>query len=104
MCAPLVITLLGVLYFYSQALVDVNDSENNPFKSVLAAVTPAIIAAVIVWMARVAISKIEKEAGMHSSETDTEHYGAKISLGELSSSRSYNGDNESLTLAEEKRK
>ena len=103
MCTPLVTTFLGVLYFYSQALVDVNDSENNPFKSVLAAVTPAIIAAVIVWMARVAISKIEKEAGMRSSSPDIEPYARKISLGELSSSPSTDGDSKRLILGEEKR-
>ena len=102
MCAPLVVTFLGVLYFYSQALVDVNDSENNPFKSVLAAVTPAIIAAVIVWMARVAISKIEQEVGVRSSGPNTQKDLGDISVGELSSSHSINSDNKSLMLTDEK--
>ena len=40
---PLLVAVFGGLYFYSQALVDVNDAENNPFKTVIAAVIPSLL-------------------------------------------------------------
>ena len=49
---PFTIGLFGVLYFYSQVLVEVNESENNPFKTVIAGLTPTAIAALAAWSGR----------------------------------------------------
>ena len=40
---PLLVAVFGGLYFYSQALIDVNDAENNPFKTIIAAAIPSLL-------------------------------------------------------------
>ena len=40
---PLLGCIFGVLYFYSKAITDVNDSENNPLKTVIAAAIPTLL-------------------------------------------------------------
>ena len=59
MVAPFTVALLGVFYYYSQALVDVNDSENNPIKTIIAGVTPVMAATFCLWLVRSALKGIE---------------------------------------------
>ena len=40
---PLLGCIFGVLYYYSRAIIDVNDSENNPLKTVIAAAIPTLL-------------------------------------------------------------
>lgn len=49
---PIIIGLFGTLYFYSQALVKVNETENNPIKTVIAGLAPTIVAALLAWFTR----------------------------------------------------
>ena len=49
---PFIIALLGVLYYYSQVLIDVNDSQNYPIKTVIGGLVPTLITALGAWALR----------------------------------------------------
>ena len=63
---PFLIALLGVLFYYSHILVEVNDSLNYPVKTVIASLVPTVITGLCAWAFRntlKAYAKVtEKEA------------------------------------------
>lgn len=40
---PFLIALMGILYYYSQVLIDVNDSQNYPIKTIIAGLVPTVV-------------------------------------------------------------
>ena len=61
MAVPIIIGLSGVLYYYSQALIKINEAENNPIKTIIAGLAPTLIAALLVWAARKATIYINED-------------------------------------------
>ncbi len=53
---PFLIALLGVLYYYSKVLIDVNDSQNYPIKTVIGGLVPTVVTALVAWAFRNAIT------------------------------------------------
>ena len=47
---PLLGCIFGVLCFYSKAITDVNDSENNPLKTVIAAAIPTLLIGLVTYI------------------------------------------------------
>ena len=66
---PFIIAIFGVLYYYSQVLVEVNDSENSPIKTVIGGATPTVVAAIFAWTGR-KIIKAYVEVNQKSPQND----------------------------------
>ena len=49
---PFLIALMGVLYYYSRVLIDVNDSQNYPIKTVIGGLLPTVVTAFAAWAFR----------------------------------------------------
>ena len=77
---PFLIALLGVLYYYSQVLIEVNDSENYPIKTVIGGLVPTIVTVLVTWTFRNALKAYitaYEEKGAVGKASDQTHTNVK---------------------------
>ena len=78
---PFIIAVFGVLYFYSKVLIEVNDSENSPIKTVIGGATPTVVAAIFAWTGR-KIMKTYIEVNQKSSQNDNKSTDNDVKIGD----------------------
>lgn len=105
MAVPIIIGLSGVLYYYSQALIKINETENNPIKTIIAGLAPTVVAALLAWTARKATLYIGKTTNepLDDRSGSTNYKAMKQNeskaLGEVNASSTYDsikGDDDDL--------
>ena len=80
---PFIIALLGVLYYYSQVLIEVNDSESSPVKTIIGGLVPTVVTAFVAWTGKNAVKayiEVNKDAepfDTHSNVTMKEDSGVE---------------------------
>ena len=80
---PFIIALLGVLYYYSQVLIEVNDSESSPVKTIIGGLVPTVVTAFVAWTGKNAVKayiEVNKDAepfDKHSNITMKEDSGVE---------------------------
>lgn len=93
LAVPFIVGLFGVLYYYSQALVEVNESENNPFKTVIAGLAPTAVAALVAWSGRRVLKTYTNVSG--NNDDDAKDSQKEIDLKNLAGKDYLNKSNES---------
>ena len=69
MIASFIITLLGVLYYYSQTLIEIIDIESSPLNTLIAGAIPAMAAGLFLWLLCLALTGIEDVTNIESDDS-----------------------------------